>query len=373
MDFKLNDEQEEFRKLAKEFGSRELSALAEACDKDPGKAASLHQKIFESGLMNVQVPETAGGLALDLWNACLIAEGLAQGCSGIASAIEYSALAQLPLLLAGDEQQQQKCLAGLNDKLSFGGIALESLFESSCDVLAKKTADGYALSGTVHQLLNGSLADWFVIDAIDQDDSQRLTFLVEKSSKSSSISIKNKIFTVGRRAADIHSIELKQLEVSKSSCLIDATKQAKRRQIANSARCLISAGLVGVAQSAFEHAKKYANERQTFGKPIAQHQGIAFMMADMAKDIEAARELTWQAAILSDRGAKSSEAALAALLFTTDMAMRVTTDAVQVYGGYGYSKEYPVEKLMRDAKTYQCMIPSSHMLKSALGRELLAV
>jgi len=371
MDFKLNEEQEEFRKLAKEFGARELSVLAETCDKDPSKATTLYQKIFESGLMNVQVPESSGGLGLSLWNACLIAEGLAQGCSGISSAIEYSALAQLSLLLAGSADQQGKYLTPLNEKLSFGGVALESLFESSCAVQAKKTPDGYTLSGTVHQLLNASLADWFVIDAIDQDDAQRLTLLVEKSSQF--MAITNKIFTVGRHAADIHSMELKQLTVPKTSCLIDAANAAKRVQIATSARCLISAGLVGVAQSAFEHAKKYANERHTFGKPIAQHQGIAFMMADMAKDIEAARELTWQAAILHDRGSERSEAALAALLFSIEMAMRVTTDAVQVYGGYGYSKEYPVEKLMRDAKTYQCMIPSSHMLKSALGRELLAV
>jgi acyl-CoA dehydrogenase len=278
MDFKLNDEQEEFRKLAKEFGARELSGLAEPCDKNPDKASTLHQKIFESGLMNVQVPEAAGGLGLDLWNACLIAEGLAQGCSGIASAIEYSALAQLPVLIAGDEQQQEKHLTALNEKLSFGGIALESLFESSCDVVAKKTADGYTLSGTVHQLLNASLADWYVVDAVAENDSQRLTFLIENSSNSGSISLKNKIFTVGRKAADIYSVELKQLAVPKSSCLIDATNQAKRAQVANSARCLISAGLVGVAQSAFEHAKKYANERLTFGKPIAQHQGIAFML-----------------------------------------------------------------------------------------------
>jgi acyl-CoA dehydrogenase len=373
MDFKLNDEQEEFRKLAKEFGTRELSAQAEPCDKNPDRAFVLHQKIFESGLMNVQVPETAGGLGLGLWNACLIAEGLAHGCSGISSAIEYSALAQLPLLIAGREDEREKYLVALNEKLSFGGIALESLFESSCDVVAKRTADGYTLSGTVHQLFNASLATWFVIDAVAEGDSQRLTFLVEKSSNSNSIVIENKIFTVGRKAADICSVELKQLAVPKSSCLIDSTNGAKRIQIANSARCLISAGLVGVAQSAFEHAKRYANERQTFGKPIAQHQGIAFMMADMAKDIEAARELTWQAAILSDRGSESVKPALGALMFASEMAMRVTTDAVQVYGGYGYSKEYPVEKLMRDVKTYQCMIPSSHMLKSALGREFLAV
>lgn len=370
MDFKLNDEQEEFRKLAKEFGSRELAVQAEHCDKEPSKAEALYQKIFDAGLMNVQVPDSLGGLGLPLWDACLIAEGLAAGCSGISAAIEYSALAQLPLLLAGNSNQQEQYLAALNEKVSFLGVALDVLFESACAVQANKNGDGYTLTGTVHQLLNASLADWFVIDAVDQASSQRLTFVVDKNADG--LSIKEKVFTLGRRAADIHSVELKKVAVAED-CIIDTGDAAKRSRLAASARSLVSAGLVGVAQSAFEHAKKYANERLTFGKPIAQHQGIAFMMADMAKDIEAARELTWQSAILFDRGSDGSGAALTALLFTSEMAMRVTTDAVQVYGGYGYSKEYPVEKLMRDAKTYQCMIPSSHMLKSALGRELLAV
>ena len=377
MDFKLNDEQEEFRKLAREFGVREMAPVTESCDKHPEKSCPIHQKAFDAGLMNVQLPEASGGLALSFWDAALIAEGLSKGCSGIYAAIEYSALAQLPIIFAGSPAQQKHYLEPMGEKLSFGGIAGELLFDERCDVTAVKSGDEYILSGKCRHLLNSSHADWFVFDAIEKVSNERLSIIVPK--KTPGLTITDDSFAVGRKAGSFAAAELQKVSVSTSNCLSTMTQTPVRERVVSATRVLVSAGMVGVAQSAFEHAKRYANERQTFGKPIAQHQGIAFMMADMAKDIEAARELTWQAAIILDKLDKSAasgqakRASIAAVVFASEMVMRVTTDAVQVYGGYGYSKEYPVEKLMRDAKTYQCLTVSSHVLKASLGKQLLMV
>ena len=137
--------------------------------------------------------------------------------------------------------------------------------------------------------------------------------------------------------------------------------------------CFVAAGAVGVARKAIEHAINYSKERQTFGRPISQHQGIAFMLAEMAREAEAARYLTWQAAYLIDEGKSALKEALSAKSYAQDVCMRVTTDAVQIYGGYGYSKEYPVEKLMRDAKILQLSEQSPGELKASLARELIGI
>jgi alkylation response protein AidB-like acyl-CoA dehydrogenase len=194
------------------------------------------------------------------------------------------------------------------------------------------------------------------------------------------LEIKEKLFSLGRKAADINAVELHEVSVPAANCLSTINQsdnlsknKAVRQKQTSSSFVLLAAGMVGVAQSAFEHSRRYSKERQTFGKPIAQHQSIAFMMANMAKDIEAARELVWQAAILVDKGCESAKEASAAILFASETVMQVTTDAVQIFGGYGYSKEYPVEKLMRDAKTYQCMLPYSCLLQADLGKVLLEV
>jgi acyl-CoA dehydrogenase len=371
MDFKLTDEQVEFRKLAREFGAREMAPVAESCDKHPERAEGIYKKVFESGLMNVQLPEANGGLGLPLWDAVLIAEGLAQGCSSIYAAIECSAMAQIPLLVAGTTEQQKHFLEPLSESVAFAGISSDALFGRKGMVTAVRQGDSYILNGSCPQLFNCETADWFVILALDPASEARLYFVVPK--KSEGLSLKERYFSVGRKCSAACSAALKEVKLSGEYVLTNGQAENSRRKITASVQVMAAAGMVGVAQSAFENAKRYAGERYTFGKPIAQHQGIAFMMADMAKDIEAARELTWQAAILIDKGDPSSRASISALTFASEMVMRVTTDAVQVYGGYGYSKEYPVEKLMRDAKSYQCFIPSSLELKAALGRQLLLV
>ncbi len=374
MDFKLNDEQEEFRKLAREFAARELAPIAEVCDKHPEKAAPVLQKVFEAGLMNLQLPESLGGLALSTWDASLIAEELARGCSGIYAAIEYSALAQLPIVLAGTPAQQKLFLEPMAERAILGGIAADILFGEKCLITAVKNGDEYILSGRCSRLLNAENAEWFVFDALDSTSHERLSLIVP--AKAAGVTVTERLYSVGRKASCTASVELQQVACPAANVLAPMSRAEIREQVVLAARIFIAAGMVGVAQSAFDHAKRYAGERFTFGKPIAQHQGIAFMMADMAKDIEAARELTWQTAIMLDKGDSGEQSlskSLAAIVFASEMAMRVTTDAVQVYGGYGYSKEYPVEKLMRDAKTYQCMIPAAHVMKAALGKQLLKV
>jgi acyl-CoA dehydrogenase len=370
MDFKLSDEQREFQKLAKDFAEREMAPQAHKCEQSAVFPKSIYEKAWESGLLNVQVPEAFAGLALSLWDTCLIAESLAWGCSGIASAFEFSTLAQLPLILAGSADQQMQFLAPLSRELSFGGIDLEGLFsEGGATLKASKKGNDYLLHGHCQRLLNAKIANWYVLAAEDTNSHEKRFFVLPSDTKGVTVTTAAK--AMGRKLADLHAVDFADVVLPGSAELVLQPRTKRERELRARCGIIIAAGMIGVAQSALDHSVRYANERKTFGKPIAQHQAVGFMMADMAKDLEAARLMTWQAATLADNTENSDRQALCALVFASDMVSKAATDAVQVFGGYGYSREYPVEKLMRDAKAYQTMTNSNHLLKAGLGRELL--
>jgi acyl-CoA dehydrogenase len=372
MDFKLSDEQREFQKLARDFAEREMAPQAHKCEQSETFPQSLYQKAWESGLLNVQVPEAFGGLALSLWDTCLIAEALAWGCSGIASAFEFSTIAQLPLILAGNAEQQKQFLPPLCRELLFGGIDLDSVFADGGALLrASKKGNDYVLHGVCQRLLNAKIADWYVVAADHADSNEKHFFILPRETKG--VRVTSRANALGRKLADAHSVGFDNVVLPSSAELTVHPGKSWEKELRARTSIVMAAGMVGVAQSALDHSVRYANERKTFGKPIAQHQAVGFMMADMAKDIEAARLMTWQAAVLADKTESPERQALCALVFASDMVMKVATDAVQVFGGYGYSKEYPVEKLMRDAKSYQTMTKANHLFKSKLGRDLLLV
>jgi acyl-CoA dehydrogenase len=371
MDFKLSDEQREFQKLARDFAERELAPQAHKCEQTGDFPRNVYEKAWESGLLNVQVPEAFDGLALCLWDTCLIAESLAWGCSGMASAFEFSTMAQLPLIIAGSADQQKQFLSPLSRGLLFGGIDLDSVFAESGAVLkVSKRGNDYVLHGTCQRLHNAKIADWYVVAAADPENEKHFFVLPKETN---GVTVTGRANALGRKLADSHSVVFANVVVPPSAELTSQRINAWEKELKTRISIITAAGMVGVAQSALDHSVRYANERKTFGKPIAQHQAVGFMMADMAKDIEAARLMTWQAAVLADQTERADRQALCALVFASEMVMKATTDAVQVFGGYGYSKEYPVEKLMRDAKAYQTMTKSDHLFKAELGRELLLV
>lgn len=370
----LSEERTQFQKLAREFSEGEISPLAEEFDKTGDFPNGPVRKAWEIGLVNFQVAEALGGLNLQTFDSCIILEELAAGCSGIAGPIEASAIAQLPLLKFGTEAQQEKFLKPLLDDCLLAGYASQDA--TIDDIEARFDGEKYLLNGQHTALVNGGHANWyFVVASHLEPESEQLSstaFIVPANAEG--ITFGESFKTIGRRARAVSSVEFHNVELS-SDMIVGTPGNASEviEGILPELYCFVAAGAVGVARKAIEHAINYSKERQTFGRPISQHQGIAFMLAEMAREAEAARYLTWQAAYLIDEGKSALKEALSAKSYAQDVCMRVTTDAVQIYGGYGYSKEYPVEKLMRDAKILQISEQSPGELKASLARELIGI
>jgi acyl-CoA dehydrogenase len=377
--FNLTAAQVEYQKLACEFASRELKGQSAKFDRDAAVASDLLKRMSAAGLINVRLPEAYGGLGLNTFEACLIAEELACGCSGVAGISEASEMAIMPVIQWGSQPQKETLLTPLAAEQDFAGLSL-SFFETEYAPLkAVRQANHFILTGTADRVANGSLAKWVLVEAevVEEKESKAparqgnwAAFCLPGDAAGVKTTASKAL--LGRRASDITSIECDKVKLAQDFRLdSDGKREAFVAQLKRLSFPLIAAGCVGVAKAALAHATTYAGQRQTFGKPIAQHQGVAFMLADMARAIEAARLLMWRAAKACDAEVEGETLGLAALAYAQEMAMSVTTDAVQIFGGYGYSKEYPVEKLMRDAKAYQLFGGTPFTAKGALGRFLL--
>lgn len=376
--FSISEELEQFKQLARDFTEGEIAPRAAEFDASGEFPSAVVQKAWEIGLVNFQVPEELGGLGLKFLDTCIILEELAKGCAGIAAAIEGSAIAQLPLLAAGTEQQKAQFLSPLTQKASLAGYGSNDSMANELTVMQEHSE--FVLNGQHASVINAGQAEWYFLYALTATDSEAAqtssfagglsAFIVP--SNTPGLSFEQRVPSLGRKARSVYKAKLKNVRLT-ADHLVGKSHQANQVaiEILPGVCALIAAGATGVAHSAMQHAIAYSKERKTFGRPIGQHQGVAFLLADMAREIEAARLLTWQAACLIDQGLKTAEHALAAKAYAQDVAMRVATDAVQVYGGYGYSKEYPVEKLMRDAKQYQIFERSSIESKAALARRLV--
>jgi len=379
----LHDEQLQFQKLARDFASREIAPCAEAADRAARLPDGLIDKIKELGLVNVRLAEEFGGLGLSTLDACVIAEELAAGCSGIASATEASELALTPLLI--DPGGNNDLLTEIGQNVSLLGLSVDRDADIEAGGLtAIARDDGFSLSGTCQSVRNATIADWIFVIAETGEIAPPATSS-SKSKQLVGLYIQNRVkgmdtkphqSTLGRRAADVAAITFKDVYVEKRHSIDFGNDSAQfLGAIARLNDPIVASGCVGVARSALNHAVKYALERRTFDQPIAQHQAVAFMLADMKKDVEAARQMTERAAMAADSGASAELTAnlhAACRAYAQEMVINVTTDAVQVYGGYGYSREYPVEKLMRDAKVYDLSGRTALKLKGDLGRLLLS-
>ena len=346
----LSEEREQFQKLAREFAEGEIAPLAEELDKTAEYPAEVIKKAWEIGLVNFQIPENLGGLELKVLDSCVILEELAAGCSGISAGIEGSAIAQLALLKHGTEEQKARFLEPLLNDCSLAGYASQDATED--DIEASEQSGSFVLNGHHTALVNGGHAAWYFVVASqtrESGDFASTAFIVPADSPGLVLGDTKSSF--GRRARQVTSVSFENVKLTEENVLGEAgAASAIIHSILPQLYCFIASGAVGVAGRALHHAINYSKERQTFGRPISQHQGIAFMLAEMARELEAARYLTWQAAYLLDEGKRAFREAMVAKSYAQEAAMRITTDAVQIYGGYGYSKEYPVEKLMRDSK-----------------------
>ncbi len=376
--FALTAEQRELRALAREFAEKEIRPKAAEYDESQTHPGDVIAKAHELGLMNVHVPEELGGSALSTLEGVLIGEELSWGCSGMAVSVTANTLGSAPVILAGTEEQRRTWLSPLLDEPLLCSFALSEPDAGSDAARIKATAerrgDEYVLNGSKMFITNAGHASWSVVFAsTDRSQGHRglSAFVVPMDAEG--VSIEKHLDKMGQRTTDTSAFALNDVVIPAANRLGEEGDGFKiAMQTLDFTRPGTAAGAVGVAQAAYDYAVEYAKERVTFDVPIAMHQGINFMIADMATETEAARLLTWQAAWMLDSGygRKATLYSSFAKRFSADTAMKVTTDAVQVFGGYGYIKEYPVEKLMRDAKLFQIYEGTSQIQRLVIAKEI---
>src|SRR5436190_13820110 len=372
--FALTDEQKALRALAREFAAKEIRPREAAHDEAMQHPVDLIAKAHELGLMNVHVPEELGGLGLGCFDGMLVGEELYRGCSGIGTSISANGLGAGPVIIAGSDEQKARWLAPLLEEPILCSFGLSEPGAGS-DVASLKTTavregDEYVINGSKTFITNAGYAAWSTIFA-KTGKTEMSCFIVPMDTPG--VTIETHLDKMGQRATDTSAFALQDVRVPAEN-LVGSEGDGFKIAMAtlDATRPGTAIGAVGVAQAAYEHAVEYAKERVTFDVPIAMHQGVNFMIADMATEIEAARLLCWQAAWMLDQGhgRKATLYSSFAKRFAADTAMKVTTDAVQVFGGYGYIKEYPVEKLMRDAKLFQIYEGTSQIQRLVIAKEI---
>jgi acyl-CoA dehydrogenase len=378
VDFTLTDEQKDLREMAHNFAEKEIRKVAWDYDRDATWPQDIVEKAWEIGLMNAELPEEYGGPGLDQLSGCLIEEQMGWGCSGIGTSLMANGLAATPVILGGSEEVKKKYLGMLTEEPMLASFCLTEP-DAGSDVGGMKTravkqGEKYVISGSKCFITNGSHASWYTVYAkTDPDAGHRgiTAFVVPRDADG--VSVDKKEDKLGQRASDTALISFDEVEVPAENLLGEENHGFKLAMMTlDRTRPGVSALAVGISQAAFEFASEYAKERVQFGVPIAMHQAVAFMIADMATKIEAARLLVWESAVLLDQGKPNTLVASHAKRFAADTAMEVTVDAVQVYGGYGFIKEYPVEKLMRDAKIMQLYEGTSQIQRLVIAREILS-
>jgi len=377
IDFELTEEQKAIQRLAREFTQKEIVPVAAEYDRLAKHPQDIVEKAFEIGLMNLIVPEEYGGAGLGSLEECLVAEELGAGCVGIGTTILANSLGLTPILIAGTPEQMKEHLV---PHCSGPNLAAFNLTEpwagsdaGSMRTRAEKVGDEYVINGTKCFISNGGVASLHTVFAVT--DPERGTrgisaFIVPADTPG--VRAGKKEDKMGQRATNTSEVIYEDVRVPERFRL---GKEGDGFKIAmmtlDKSRATVGAAAVGLARAALEAAIKYSKERVQFQQPIANFQAIQFMLADMAIKIETARLMCWKAAWLSDRGMRNTYESAIAKCYATDIAMQVTTDAVQIFGGYGYMKDYPVEKYMRDAKLMQIYEGTNQIQRVVISRALL--
>jgi acyl-CoA dehydrogenase len=377
VDFTLTDEQKDMREMAHDFAEKEMRPVAWDYDKDGTWPQEIIDKAWEVGLMNTHLPEEYGGAGLDYLTGCLIEEEMGWGCSGIGTSLSCNGLATAPIIIGGSEDVKKKYLGMLAEEPKLASFCLTEP-DAGSDVsgmrtTAVKKGNQWVINGSKCFITNGGYADYYTVYAkTDKEAGHRgiSAFVVDRNLDG--VSVDKKEDKLGQRASNTATISFNDVAIPEGNLLAEENKGFKLAMMTlDRTRPGVAAMAVGIGRAAFEYARDYSKERVQFGVPIAMHQAIQFMIADMATKVEAGRLLTWQSAALLDQGKRNTLASSHAKRFAADSAMEITVDAVQVYGGYGFIKEYPVEKLMRDAKIMQLYEGTSQIQRLVIAREVL--
>jgi len=375
--FDYTEEQQALVQTARDFARKEIIPVAGHLDETGTFPREICEKAWETGLMNCEVPESVGGLGLSCLSHCLLMEELSYGCMGINTTIAGNMLGSMPIILAGSDEQKRTYLGRLLGKPIFAAYCCSEP-DAGSDVAGMKTrfrkvGNDYVITGQKRWITNGGVADFYTVFARAEgtDRHKGITcFVVDRATPG--LSVGKEANKMGQRSSNTTDVLFEDVKVGPGN-LVGAEGEGFKLAMRtfDRTRPWIAAGAAGVMRRALEESRAYALERKTFGVPIAQHQAIQFMLADMAIAYETTRLLCHKAAWALDQGQADSIVSSYAKAYGADAAMRVTTDAVQIFGGYGYTKEYPVEKLMRDAKLLQIYEGTSQIQRMVIARNLL--
>ncbi len=378
MDYFLTDEQKEMRDIARRIAIEKMAPLSEKYDEEGTFPWDIVEVMRQSDLFAVLIPEEYGGISGKVVDLAIVTEELCAVDMGISLAFGVTGLGMYPISIAGSEEQKHKYLGQIATGSRLAAFGLTEA-EAGSDVgnmktSARKEGDTYVLNGTKQWISNGGEAEIYTVFAMtDKTKGPRgcSCFVVEKGTPGFSFGKKEN--KMGIRANSTRELVFEDCVIPAENLLgREGTGFITAMKVFDKSRPMVGAQAVGVARGAYEYAAKYANERIQFGKPISAFQAVQFMLADMATQIEAARALVMQTARMIDAGAKSySKESAMCKYFASDVAMKVTTDAVQVCGGYGYMKEYPVEKKMRDAKILQIYEGTNQIQRGIVANSLL--
>ena len=381
--FELTEEQRNMQEMAHEFAEKEMRPVAPEYDEKEEFPWPVLKKAYDVGLLTYALPEEYGGAGVSSHvTDCIVQEEMFWGCAGMGTSMGAIMLGALPIILVGSEAQKKKYLTMLTQLRADGNpmLAAYALTEpeagsdaAAIKTSAKKVEGGYVLNGTKHFITNGGIANVYSVFAT-HDPSQGSdgidAFIVEGSWKGVKPGKKEK--KMGIRASHTAQVHFEDVFVPEENRLgQEGDGFVIAMQTFDHSRPVIAAGAVGVARAAFDFALQYSMERKQFGRAISKQQAIQFMLADMATEIQAARLLCWDAAWLLDNDLPNTKESSMAKAYAADMGMKVTTDAVQIVGGMGYMRDYPVEKFMRDAKIMQIYEGTSQIQRLVLARSYI--
>ncbi|TET69566.1 MAG: acyl-CoA dehydrogenase [Candidatus Aminicenantes bacterium] len=377
MSFSLTEEQEALKAMAREFAEKEMKPNAAKYDKEEEFPEDIMKKAFEVGFLTCKIPKKYGGEELNDVDTVVISEELAAGCAGMYTTMMVNALAYTPIILFGTDEQKKKFLTPHTEKMSFAAFCLTER-EAGSDAgalktTAKKVGSEYVINGSKCFISNAGIASLYVVFANSNPDKGMRgisAFIVPRETPGLTIGkVEDKM---GQRASNTAEVIFEDVKVPEENLLgkegigfIIAMKTLDKT------RAPVGAAGVGVARAALQYAIEYAKTRIQFGKPIALFQHIAFQIAQMAMEINAARHLVWHAAWLLDQGKPCGKESAMAKAYGSDLAMKVTTEALQILGGYGYMKDFPMEKLMRDAKLLQIYEGTNEIQRMVISREVI--
>jgi acyl-CoA dehydrogenase len=377
MDLSFTEEQDALVSTARDFTRKEIIPKAAHLDETGEFPREILKKAWETGLMNIEIPEAYGGLGGSCLDNCLVQEEVAFGCSGINTSLSANSLGATPIVIAGTEDQKKKYLGRLASEYCFAAYCCSEP-DAGSDVAGMRTrvtrhGDDYVLNGQKRWITNGGVASFYTVFATFDPAMKHkgiACFVVDAATPG--VKAGRKENKMGQRASNTTDVIFEDVKLPKTALVGPEDGGFKiAMKTFDKSRPWIAATAAGVIRRSLDESRAYALERKTFGVPIAQHQAVQFMLAEMAIAYEATRLLTHKAAWLVDKGDLSSIVSSYAKAYGADAAMRCSTDAVQIFGGYGYTKEYPVEKLMRDAKLLQIYEGTSQIQRVVIARNVL--